>query len=51
MDWEVGANRESRAEGGEANDNFWKMKQPEIFKVGLSPSWTHYVNGEDLYAS
>lgn len=22
MDWEVGANRESRAEGGEANDNF-----------------------------
>jgi hypothetical protein len=29
---------------------FWKMKQPEIFKVGLSPSWTHYVNGEDLYA-
>ena len=30
--------------------SYWKMKQPEIFKVGVSPSWIHHVNGQDVYA-
>lgn len=28
---------------------FWKMKNPEIYKVGKCPSWTHYIDGQDLY--
>ena len=28
---------------------YWKMNRPEIYKIGLCPSWVHHKNDQDFY--